>query len=101
MVSVESGGRLLFAVHAPEAASVLVVGAFTGWHEQRIPLAPYPDGWWRAEIDPGPGEYLFRYLVDGSEWALDPGAHGSRVTVNGMVKSRVWCPPADTTGFAA
>ncbi len=93
MVSIEMDGRITFTIHRPEARKVELVGAFDGWHEQRIAMRPAGDGWWRVEIDPGPGEYLFRYLMDGKHWLLDESAHGDFLAGDGSEKSRVWRPP--------
>jgi 1,4-alpha-glucan branching enzyme len=93
MVTLEQDGRLVFRAYAPDATKVEVVGAFNGWGEQRLPMAPGFGGVWQLELTPGPGEYLFRYLIDGLRWAVDDDAHGSRTSVHGVLKSRVWVPP--------
>ncbi len=71
MVIIEEDGSLLFRITLPEAREVLVVGAFSGWHEQQYPMMRQNDGAWVCAIDVGPGEYLFRYLVDQHHWILD------------------------------
>jgi 1,4-alpha-glucan branching enzyme len=60
-----------FAFTAPAALSVQLVGDFTNWQEQPIPLRKDPDGVWRIAIDLGPGTHHYRFLVDG-EWRDDP-----------------------------
>jgi 1,4-alpha-glucan branching enzyme len=93
MVSIEADGTIVFALHQPRARCVEVVGAFDGWHEKRLPMQRGDDGVWRLSLDPGPGTYLFRYLVDGRRWRLDPAAHGTCRSADGRCKSRVWRPP--------
>ena len=93
MVSYLGDGRLLFTVHAPDATQVDLVGAFHGWHEQQFPMERGEDGTWRLELDVGPGEYLFRYLLDGRQWVLDEEAHGVHRCTSGRKKSRAYRPP--------
>jgi 1,4-alpha-glucan branching enzyme len=93
MVVIELDGRIVFTFRKPDADSVEIVGAFDGWEEQRLAMNPVGGGHWRLTIDPGPGTYLFRYLVDGREWLLDETAHGSCETADGEIKSRLWRPP--------
>jgi 1,4-alpha-glucan branching enzyme len=94
MVWIEHDGTVIFSVRIPEAVSVELVGAFDGWHEQRILMQRDDDGLWRLKLTLGAGEHLFRYLVDGSYWILDATAHGTRTTVGGIEMSRIWVPPA-------
>jgi 1,4-alpha-glucan branching enzyme len=95
VVSIEEDGRILFAVSIPGARSVEIVGAFGGWHDERHGMAPSVDGTWTARLDPGPGSFLFRYLVNGREWVVDEEAHGLVVAADGWEKSRVYRPPVD------
>ena len=91
MVTLEADGRIVFRIYAPRAREVLVVGAFEQWWEQRIPMTAGFGGVWHLRLHPGPGEFLFRYLIDRETWATDDAAHGTR-EVRGTHKSRVWCP---------
>jgi 1,4-alpha-glucan branching enzyme len=93
MVSIEADGTITFAIRDPQARRIELVGAFDGWHERRLPMHRGEDGVWRICFDPGPGAYLFRYLVDGDRWRLDSHAHGICRGVDGRCKSRVWRPP--------
>ena len=95
MVTLDADGWISFSVHRPDAREVELVGAFSSWHEEAIPMSPAEDGWWRVRVAPGPGEYLFRYRIDGAAWSVDDHAHGARVDINGVQKSRVWYPPRD------
>lgn len=60
-----------FSFRAPGALSVLLVGDFTHWQENPIPLKKQPDGVWRTTVPLAPGTYHYRFIVDG-EWRDDP-----------------------------
>ena len=60
-----------FSFQAPAAESVLLVGDFTHWQEQPIQLRKQKNGVWKASVPLPPGEYHYRFLVDG-EWRDDP-----------------------------
>ena len=93
MVVIEADGRISFTIRRPDAESVTLVGAFEGWAEQHLPMQRDADGLWRLQISPGPGEYLFRYLIDDRRWVLDEQAHGMCRSIDGRLKSRLWRPP--------
>ncbi|MBN2476566.1 MAG: alpha amylase C-terminal domain-containing protein [Pirellulales bacterium] len=87
-----------FAVWAPHADAVFVIGTFNDWCSDANPLAKNPDGTWWADV-PGvkPGdEYRFRIVASGKEYSrIDPYAR--RVTssvANGMIPEipRHWKP---------
>jgi len=94
VIRFRTNDEVMFEVDRPDAARVHLVGAFAGWHEQLIPMTRSTAGVWRAELRLGAGEYLFRYLVDGVEWVIDPDAHGIRPDSEGVLWSRLWRPPA-------
>lgn len=94
MILIEHDGTVTFRVRLPGATSVELVGAFDGWHEQRIPMELDADGCWHLTLTLCAGEHLYRYLIDGCYWILDAVAHGTRTTADGIEMSRVWVPPA-------
>jgi 1,4-alpha-glucan branching enzyme len=59
-----------FALRAPEATSVKLVGDFTEWQEQPIDLMKGPGGVWRIAVELSPGLHHYRFLVDG-QWRDD------------------------------
>ena len=61
----------------PDAAKVLLVGDFTGWNENPIPLRRQKDGSWRATIPLEPGTHEYRFLVDG-QWRDDSASCARR-----------------------
>ncbi len=67
----EDGG-VLFTFEEPKAESIRVSGDFNNWNPDGIPLeGPDEEGRWRCYIPMKPGEYQYRYVVDGS-WKRDP-----------------------------
>ncbi|MFO8034995.1 MAG: glycogen-binding domain-containing protein [Candidatus Bipolaricaulota bacterium] len=72
-VQFEEGVGGVFAVVAPRADSVAVMGDFSGW--QPVPLE-YSEGTgvWTAELDLPPGRYEYAFMVDGRWVGQDPVA---------------------------
>jgi 1,4-alpha-glucan branching enzyme len=60
-----------FRFTAPDAMSVLLVGDFTHWQSQPIPMQKGLDGIWAVSVNLPPGTHTYRFLVDG-EWRDDP-----------------------------
>jgi len=63
--------RQTFTFNAPDALSVMLVGDFTHWQANPIPMHKQPDGLWHVAVELPPGRYHYRFLVDG-EWRDDP-----------------------------
>lgn len=103
MIRYNDDGSVHFRVRFPDATTVQLVGAFEGWHERHYPMQRDSDGLWTMTLDIGPGEYLFRYVVDESSWHLDDAAHGEVKTPDGHLKSRLYRPPLrlEPDGLAA
>ena len=59
-----------FTYFAPNAQNVALVGNFTGWEKNPVPLKKQKDGSWRGAVSLAPGEYQYRFLVDG-QWQDD------------------------------
>jgi chromosome partitioning protein len=63
---------VMFALEAPAAADVVVTGEFTNWSRRGVPLSrDSRDGMWKTTVDIAPGEYEYRFIVDGV-WIRDP-----------------------------
>ena len=60
-----------FAFRAPAARSVQLVGDFTHWQSRPVNMKKEPGGVWTTSISLEPGNYHYRFLVDG-EWRDDP-----------------------------
>lgn len=61
-------GRLpvRFAVEAPGAVHVSIVGDFNGWNPRGLPMHLLPDGrTWEVEVGLAPGRYAYAFVVDG------------------------------------
>jgi 1,4-alpha-glucan branching enzyme len=59
-----------FSYVQPNARNVMLVGNFTDWEQHPIELKKQKDGTWRTTVTLEPGEYEYRFLVDG-EWRDD------------------------------
>ena len=60
-----------FSLRAPGAFRAVLVGDFTYCEDQIINLQKQAEGFWEVAVDLEPGEYRYRFLVDG-EWHEDP-----------------------------
>ncbi len=63
-----------FKIELPDAQSVFLVGDFNNWDTHSNPMKKGKDGYWKTELKLQPGEYQFRYLVDGNYWVNDDTA---------------------------
>lgn len=67
---VEEG--ILFTLDAPNAQSVYLTGEFTNWSRDGVAMKKdAKDGIWKSTLHLDPGEYEYRYIVDGV-WIKDP-----------------------------
>lgn len=62
-----------FEYFSPVAKEVLVAGSFNGWQPKALPMRHQLGGKWSAEIFLKPGQYEYRFVVDG-QWRDDPMA---------------------------
>ena len=65
-------GGIEFTFDHPSAGSVSLAGDFNGWNMNAEPLTQDEDGVWRVVVDLGPGEYAYKFVVNGSDWIADP-----------------------------
>ena len=86
----ENGKRdVLFCMRAPDAQRVTVVGEFNDWRQDNSPDLERDDrGVWKGQLVLPPGNYQYKYLVDG-KWCLDPDNPLRMVDKNGIVNSLV------------
>jgi 1,4-alpha-glucan branching enzyme len=63
--------KIEFSLSAPQARSVFVAGDFTEWNPSSHPLKQDKKGVWRIFLRLNPGQYEYRFFVDG-EWQNDP-----------------------------
>lgn len=82
-------GGIEFTFDDPSAGSVSLAGDFNNWNMNAEPLTKGDDGVWRVVVELAPGDYEYKFVVNGSEWVADPdnprvvGDYGnSGLTVN-------------------
>lgn len=63
---------VLISYRSQGAQSVSVVGSFNGWSPEADPMILDEDGNWRAEVRLRPGEFQYKFVVDGNRWIRDP-----------------------------
>lgn len=68
-----ASGKIWFRLNAPTADRVCVAGMFNDWNPSATPLSKHDDGQWRVQTELAPGEYEYRFVVDGL-WQEDPHA---------------------------
>jgi 1,4-alpha-glucan branching enzyme len=70
-----SDGRkeVFFELDASSAREVLLAGDFTGWEKTPIKLRKGERGAWYATVMLAPGQYHYKFVVDG-QWQDDPCA---------------------------
>lgn len=69
------GSVVRFAISAPEAGTVSVVGDFNGWNASATPLvARGDDGVWTIALPLAAGSYHYAFVIDGTAWVADPAA---------------------------
>jgi 1,4-alpha-glucan branching enzyme len=69
-----AGDRLVpvrFEFAHPTAATVSVAGTFNDWHPTTKTMHPAGKGHWMKETALAPGNYEYRFVVDG-QWMADP-----------------------------
>ena len=63
--------RVIFALEAPDAAQVALLGEFNAWNPKAHPMKRDYSGVWKKIVMLPPGRYEYRFLVDG-QWRCDP-----------------------------
>ena len=63
--------RMRFSYFAPHAREMCVVGSFNHWNPRATPMKVDATGEWSVEVQLPPGEYRYRFMVDG-DWRDDP-----------------------------
>ena len=74
--------KTTFKLSAPEASQVSIAGCFNDWSLTANPLSPGNGGMWTCTLLLEPGEYEYRFIVDGI-WCDDPAAAMRRPTEYG------------------
>jgi len=63
-----------FALSAPRASRVSVVGDFNGWDEAAAPMRRQGAGVWTISLSVSHGRHVYAFLVDRDHWVSDPEA---------------------------
>ena len=61
-----------FALEAPEARSVAVVGDFNDWDPAASPMKPAEGGLWTVDLELPQGSHRYAFVIDGNRWLADP-----------------------------
>ena len=62
-----------FELNAPDAHRVYLAGEMSRWDKDKLPMRRDANGQWSVTVDLGPGEWLYKFIVDG-RWIADPGS---------------------------
>jgi thiol-disulfide isomerase/thioredoxin len=65
-------GGVEFTYEDPSAGTVNIAGNFNNWNMTANVMTQDEDGLWRAVVDLEPGEYEYKFVVNGSVWVADP-----------------------------
>ncbi len=95
MVQVKDG-YAEFSFFRPGAEQVHLSGDFNGWRTGDLPMSCDKRGYWTAALRLPPGDYRFRYSVDG-QWFCDFAAFGVEFGPFGL-NSVVLVPTASRCG---
>jgi hypothetical protein len=66
-----SGDGITFALSAPAAGRVALIGDFNDWNPDANPLQRRSSQW-SVTLKLKPGRYRYSFVVDGSSWQADP-----------------------------
>lgn len=75
-----------FRYKAPDAKSVELMCEFNGW--KSVQMTKGDGGVWTAKVSLSPGTYGYKFLVNGTDWMLDP-ENSAKKTVDGIENSSV------------
>jgi len=68
--------------------SVNLAGTFNGWNTTATPLTQSADGrTWSVTVPMTPGEQLYKFVLNGSEWITDPKAVKNQPDPDGNINS--------------
>ena len=84
-------------VYYPEAwvHRVALVGSFNNWDKDADPMLRRPDGVFEFIISLNPGDYRYKFVLNGSVWIADPRNHHTQPDNMGGVNSLLRVTAAD------
>ena len=62
-----------FSIAAPDAKEVFLAGEMTDWDAGKVAMQRDERGTWHAALDLEPGQWLYKFVVDG-QWVQDPAS---------------------------
>ncbi|OGF66866.1 MAG: hypothetical protein A2Y62_21920 [Candidatus Fischerbacteria bacterium RBG_13_37_8] len=62
--------KIVFKIYAPEAQEIYLTGDFNEWDYRSLSMVKREDGVWEVEQELLPGEYQYKYIIDG-RWEID------------------------------
>lgn len=78
---------MTFTYENAQAATVSVVGDFNDWNKDANPMTN-TDGVWKASVKLAPGRHEYKFVLNNTDWLLDPKCgekvpdkHGSESSV--------------------
>ena len=102
MTSITTDGVVEFSFFRRDVSGVRVVGDFGASQDGGVVMTGGGDGWWRARVTLGAGEYRFRYIADGT-WYADYASNGieiSKAGLNSVLVVPGRTAPAEPVGVA-
>lgn len=63
---------ILFRFYAPEAQVVYLAGTFNNWAPTGLAMKQDENGVWSVKIQLIPGNYQYKFVVNGTQWKEDP-----------------------------
>ncbi len=75
-----------FRIFRPKAKFISLVGDFNNWNPENDPLLKGNDGIWRLRKRIAPGQYLYKFIVDG-KWEPDRFNKDSASDITGNISS--------------
>ncbi len=100
MVTQKQDGTVEFTFFGPAASQVALAGDFNNWQTEAQHLRRDENGWWKLNLKLQPGEYRFKYLVDGAMWQADYAAFGVELDRVSGFRSVLWVRPAASSASA-
>lgn len=75
--------------------SVHVAGTFNNWDRSATAMSATSGRVWRAKVTLPPGKHLYKFVLDGEEWIVDPRAKKNEDDGNGNTNSVLMLVPGD------
>jgi diguanylate cyclase (GGDEF)-like protein len=79
----------------PGVQRVALVGSFNNWDKDADPMLRRPDGVFEFTISLNPGDYCYKFVLNGSVWISDPKNHHTQPDNMGGVNSLLQVTAAD------